>query len=199
MARRSDHTREELKEMAIQAGVQLIESVGFKAFSARQVATRIGYTIGTIYNVFGTHDNLMLNINATTLDRWFEGMEGAVTANGVEGLIQMARYYIRFSREHSGIWTALFEHHMEKDAGLPDWYQAKMQRFFALVARLVMPLMGGDPHRAVSASHILWSGIHGIAILSLSGKLELVGTEAAETLAERFIRDYVRGVTAHTE
>lgn len=182
--------------MAIEAGIQLIEEEGFSAFSARQVASRIGYTIGTIYNVFGTYDNLLLHINAATLDRWFAGMEAAVTTDGVEGLMEMARYYIRFSREHQGVWTALFEHHMEKDAALPDWYQAKMQRFFALVTRLIMPLLGGDPHRAVTSSHILWSGIHGIAVLSLSGKLELVGTEATETLAEHFIRDYMRGVVS---
>ncbi|HEV3447204.1 MAG TPA: helix-turn-helix domain-containing protein, partial [Gemmataceae bacterium] len=68
MARRSDHTREELKDLAIQAAIALIEADGIGQFSARQVAARIGYTVGTLYNVFGSYDELLLNVNARTVD-----------------------------------------------------------------------------------------------------------------------------------
>ena len=53
MARRNDHTRDELKEMAISAGQSIIIHEGFNKFSARKVARNIGYTVGTIYNIVG--------------------------------------------------------------------------------------------------------------------------------------------------
>jgi hypothetical protein len=44
MARRSDHSKDELKEMAITAGYNIIRSQSFSKFSARKVASEIGYT-----------------------------------------------------------------------------------------------------------------------------------------------------------
>ena len=56
MGRRSDHSREELRELILKAGETLMAEVGFADFSAREVAKRIGYSIGTIHNVFGSVD-----------------------------------------------------------------------------------------------------------------------------------------------
>ena len=67
MARRSDHTREELTELAIDAALALIEADGFAQFSARQVAAKIGYTVGTLYNVFGSYDSLLLHVQSQAL------------------------------------------------------------------------------------------------------------------------------------
>ncbi|MES2985279.1 MAG: hypothetical protein V4735_08845 [Pseudomonadota bacterium] len=48
MARRYDHSKEALQEMAISAGQSIIQSQGFGKFSARKVAAEIGYTVGTV-------------------------------------------------------------------------------------------------------------------------------------------------------
>jgi len=68
MGRRYDHTRKELKEMAIKAGTKLIEDKGLQNCSARKIAKKIGYSVGTLYNVFENYDDLVLHINAVTLD-----------------------------------------------------------------------------------------------------------------------------------
>ena len=52
MARRSDHSREELREMAITAAEQIVVEQGYEGLSARKVAAAIGYTVGTLYLVF---------------------------------------------------------------------------------------------------------------------------------------------------
>ena len=54
--------------MAILMGNQMIAEAGFAAFSARKLAHKMGYTVGTIYNVFGTHECLIASINGHTLD-----------------------------------------------------------------------------------------------------------------------------------
>ena len=71
MGRRSDHTRSELKQLFVEEGRRQLGEVGLARFSARDVAKRVGYSIGTIYNVFGSYDGLILAINARTLDLWF--------------------------------------------------------------------------------------------------------------------------------
>jgi len=196
MARRADHTRKELTELALNAGLELIRKEGFSNFSARKVASQIGYTIGTIYNVFGSYDDFILHINARTLDEWYGVMEAAIAADkGKHPLRAMARAYIEYSSTHYEQWIALFEHHMSHKRSLPKWYMPKMARFFALVETPLLPMLNNNYRKAKRAARILWAGIHGICVLSLSGKLDLVEADSAQILAMSFIDHYIAGLT----
>ncbi|MES2985245.1 MAG: TetR/AcrR family transcriptional regulator [Pseudomonadota bacterium] len=195
MARRYDHSREDLQEMAIQAGRSIIQSQGFGKFSARQVAAEIGYTVGTVYNLFGSHDNLILHINARTLDTWFEDLQHTFAARkrppSFEGL---ALYYIDYSAAHYNEWMALFEHSLPPDTPMPEWYIPKMRRFFELLEGMVLPYVKNNRRKARRAARVLWAGIHGICMLSLSRKLDLIDSESAKTLAKSFVENYLRGL-----
>src|SRR4051812_50228267 len=57
-----------------------MHEVGFAHFSAREVAKRVGYSIGTVYNVFGSYDALILAINGRTLELWLDFLEGRLAA-----------------------------------------------------------------------------------------------------------------------
>ncbi len=195
MARRYDHSREQLMEMAILAGHRLIVNEGFSKFSARKVAAEIGYTVGTIYNLFGSHDNLILHINALTLDQWFEDLQRLVRSRKKPSSFEdLALYYIAYSTAHYNAWMALFEHTLPLDMPLPEWYAPKMRRFFELLETMVLPYVNGNRRRARRAARVLWAGIHGICILSLSRKLDLIDSESARVLAKSFIKNYLRGL-----
>jgi AcrR family transcriptional regulator len=60
MGRRSDHTRSELTELFVAEGRRQLARTGLAGFSARDVAKRVGYSIGTLYNVFGSYDGLVV-------------------------------------------------------------------------------------------------------------------------------------------
>jgi AcrR family transcriptional regulator len=59
-----------LQELILAEGQRLLAEVGYARFSAREVAKRIGYSIGTIYNVFGSHDALLTALNSRTFVLW---------------------------------------------------------------------------------------------------------------------------------
>lgn len=196
MARRADHTRKELTELAVTAGLELIKKEGFSRFSARRLAARIGYTVGTLYNVFGSYDAMMLHINARTLDEWYAAMRTALEKNRKGNPLHvLAKAYIDYSRTHHRQWTVLFEYSVSEDFALPEWYAQKMARFFALAQDLLYPLVNKDRRKAGRTAHVLWAGIHGICVLSLSGKLSLMREDSAEALALSFIDNYMVGLT----
>ena len=196
MARRADHTREELIKLAVKAGSELINKEGFSRFSARRVAARIGYTVGTLYHVFGSYDDLILHINAQTLDDWYAVMEAALEKTAPKDpLHRLAQAYMEYSKANYQRWTALFEHHVDEGRNVPDWYMAKMARFFTLVEKPLLALVSNNRRKAKRAARVLWAGIHGICILSLSGKLDLVEADSAGTLAISFIDNYMAGLT----
>ena len=72
MARRSDHSREELYDMALEAARQIAEKEGLRGLKARRIARDIGYTIGTLYNLFEDLDDLIVHLNGRTLDDLYQ-------------------------------------------------------------------------------------------------------------------------------
>ena len=196
MARRADHSREELTGLAIEAGRDILIKEGFSGFSARKVAAKIGYTVGTLYNVFGSYDEMILQINARTLDDWFAFMTQALAKHRSKGALHaLAKAYIEYSRTHYPLWRVLFEYQLEGDKAVPDWYAQKLARFFTQTEEELQPLLGKDKKKVRRAAHVLWAGIHGVCVLSLSGKLALVDAEAPEVLALSFIDHYMAGLT----
>ncbi len=196
MARRSDHTRAQLKEMAVTAGLEIVRDGGWAASAPGGVAARIGYTVGTLYHVFGSYDDLVLAMNARTLDHWFEYTGRALRgrAKGGDPIRALARSYIRYSRAHPNEWLALFELRIAEDKRIPAWYAAKMARFFDLLEGLLLPALRNDRKKAKRAARVLWAGIHGICILAMSKKLDMVGSESAGTLAESLVDNYMAGL-----
>ena len=196
MARRSDHTREELTENAIDAALALIEEEGFGAFSARQVAAKIGYTVGTLYNVFGSYDSLLLHVNARTLDHWYEFLQARLKRGKAEPLRVLARGYVDYARTHHNRWLALFEHHRDESMPAPAWYENRIKRFFAMLEDAMPAAAHRDRRKAKRDAQVLWAGIHGISILSLTGRFDLVGAETTEALVSTLVDNYLNGFEA---
>jgi AcrR family transcriptional regulator len=196
MARRSDHTRKELEQLALEAGAQIIAEEGFANFSARKVARKIGYTIGTIYNVFESHDDFILHINATTLRDMASFIRSNVKqdSEGEEAVGQIANAYLCFTKENYNRWSALFEYRLPQGMAVPSWYMEEIRSLFDMVEHAVLPLCRGDRSKASRAAKTLWASIHGICQLGLTGRLDTVEAEATETLVDSLIKNYLKGL-----
>src|SRR6266446_5278348 len=83
MGRRSDHTLEQIKDMAISAAEKIVRKKGVEEISTRKIAAEIGYTSGTLYLVFRNLDDLLLHVNGRTLERLRDSLSG-VTVQAYE-------------------------------------------------------------------------------------------------------------------
>jgi AcrR family transcriptional regulator len=200
MARRSDHSREELREMAITAAEQIVVEQGYEGLSARKVAAAIGYTVGTLYLVFENLDDLILHINARTLDRLHANMNASQTRckDASDCLLQLGQVYIRFADDDPHRWAMVFEHRFSEDQVVPAWYQEKIARMFALVEEGLEPLAGQHTREAITqASRALWGGVHGICILALNDNLGVTGVDSVQDLTRTLITNYLKGFTGN--
>lgn len=196
MARRNDHTREELMEMAISAGQKIISEDGFDQFSARKVAKEIGYTVGTIYNIFDSHNDLILHINSATLDDMYAFITHKMNKkhSGNNAIKNLFSYYIMFAQENYNRWSALFEFNIPQGDSLPDWQTNKILALFALVETLLLPIVNNDKEKAERYSRALWAGAHGICQLGITGKLGQVSTDSIHVLANSLIDNFINGI-----
>ena len=140
MGRRSDHSREELRELALRAAEKVVERDGLRELSARQVARKIGYAVGTLYNLFEDFDDLVIQVNARTLDALHQDLTQELErARGQGAVLALALRYSIFVVNHSKRWNALFEHSLPAGRELPPWYQEKIQRLLGILAAALAP------------------------------------------------------------
>lgn len=196
MARRSDHSREEIREMALEAAEKLIAEQGSKALSARKLASAIGYTVGTLYLVFENLDDLILQVNARTLDRLHARMLEALAPldDPTERILMLGHSYIAFADAHPHHWELVFEHRLPPEKEPPQWYKDKVRRMFALVETELEPLAAGRGSKAITqAAAALWSGVHGICILAISKQLDVAGVDSVQDLTHSLMSNYLKG------
>ncbi|MDP6705837.1 MAG: TetR-like C-terminal domain-containing protein [Alphaproteobacteria bacterium] len=196
MARRSDHSREELFELAIAAARKCAERDGLKGITARNVAHEIGYSPGTLYNVFEDLDDLVTHLNGRTLEELSAALVGAAdNPDPRTALRTLARRYIAFTRARPRLWSVLLEHGPGEDARLPESYYDKVRDLMGLVEKALAPLFSprAAKRRATSA-RLLWSALHGICSLEGAGKLDR--DETVESLVECLIEHHVLGLEA---
>lgn len=196
MARRSDHSRDQIHEMALSATERIVREQGYQGLSARKVAGAIGYTVGTLYLVFDNLDDLILQVNGRTLDRLHARMvqEQAKQEQAKERLLQLGHSYIQFACEEPHAWQMIFEHRLTGEREIPGWFQLKVARMFALVETGLEPLAAQhSPGEIALAARALWSGVHGVCILAVSDKLDVVGVESVQNLTDLLVGNFLKG------
>ncbi|MGZ8346185.1 MAG: TetR/AcrR family transcriptional regulator, partial [Allosphingosinicella sp.] len=125
MGRRSDHSRKELEALIAAEGHRLLAETGFARFSAREVAKRIGYSIGTLYNVFGNLDRLLLALNGRTLELWSADLRARLEATGSDRIEALVFGYFAFAETHRNLWMAIYDHRLAPGERIPDDFAAR--------------------------------------------------------------------------
>ncbi|MDD3019737.1 MAG: TetR/AcrR family transcriptional regulator [Alphaproteobacteria bacterium] len=209
MARRNDHSREELKELILDAAWDIVAVNGASSLTARGIGKKIGYAAGTIYNIFPAMEVLHLHLNARTMDMLFEKLEKTACKKGgtfEEKLFQLACSYIRFSERYHPFWMALFATDIQGCKKNHSWYEEKIEKIFEPLEMILKQYLRGKNARQIEAdSYILWSSVHGLVYLWVTGKSSYLeagqsqrksGKGALEKAISLLISTYVAGISA---
>jgi AcrR family transcriptional regulator len=188
MARRADHTREELHRMALDAAREIADAEGLRGIKARKIMDKIGYTVGTLYQLFDDLDDLIVHMNAETLDALYETCSSVSFDSSPEiSLRELANRYIRYTNDHPRLWNALLEHQLPEGKEMPEWYDARVMRLLALVAKTLAPFFReGEEDERLHEARLLWASLYGITSLESAGKIGK--HETSESMVDSLIR-----------
>jgi len=192
VGRRSDHTQEQLKELIIRASIKLITDIGPSAFGTRAIAKEIGYSFGTIYHVYGDLKTLRYHVKGRILDNLYDSM-----ATGMDEVEAKAEYlvdsYINLFEQKHFLWAFVFGLPSDPKELTPPWYIEKVENLFSLVIRAFSPITQNQKEAEIAARTI-WPSIHGICVLAMAGKLDIVCSESPKELAHRQLAIYMEGL-----
>ena len=200
MGRRSSHKPDELRELIITAATEVIDRQGLVGLSAREIARKISYSPGTIYNIFEDLDDVILTIEQRQLDRLALTLSQVPrSADPVRHLRDLAAAYLAFTQEKPRLWNLLLEHYMPTDWQVPAPFQAKLESLMDEVGTAVVALTGSkDAEFSQQHARVLWAGVHGITSLATAAKMTNITQENARTLVDDLVVNYATGLEANS-
>lgn len=167
---------------------------GLSGITMRKLGAAIGYAPNSIYHAVGDMDQVILRLNAQTLGRLTRALKRRIADAGSaeDKALAIVDGYLAFVRQNHRLWAILTDYTLRNAQPLPDWYQTALSTPLHLVGEALAPLFPdpGDRRRSVAA---LWAALHGIAALSLTGKLGLVTSDEAGDLGRLVVRRYLAG------
>lgn len=196
MARRADHNREELQDLILTAARRIVAQEGVRALTARKVAQSIGYSPGTLYNLFDNIDDLVVHVNGGTLDALFAALKRApVTGQAEADVAALCARYLAFLDDNPDLCELLFEYAYAPDYLLPDWYRRRIGQGLEILAAALSPAFpAGHDREKAEAARTLWASLQGICALSRNGKLDAVGGQSRETMTRSLVTNFVAGL-----
>lgn len=196
MARRNDHSHDEIRDMILNAAETIIMDNGLKGLSTRKVTSDIGYTVGTLYLVFKNLDDLVTHINARTLNRLYQLLTGDDTKNlkNKERLLRLGQIYVNFAYADQHRWALIYEHRYSKNDAIPSWYKKNIQKMFTIVEEALKPLAPTRTDSEITqAASSLWAGVHGICMLGITRKLNCIDMDCVLKRVDILINNFLKG------
>lgn len=197
MARRSDHSRDELRRMIVTEGHRHMADVGYARFSAREIAKRIGYSVGTVYNVCSDHDHLVMAINTRTFSIWAEYVNLALGASEGDRIRDLVAAYFGFAKEHRRLWEAIYDHHLPADVPIPkdqDEQRGRLTDIIVAEISAVLPIYGKE--RSARLARSLIATVHGHCVMDLSGSFSRMGERMPFEAALSRVRESIEAARA---
>lgn len=197
MGRRSDHTRAELEALIVDEGRRQLAEVGLARFSARDVAKHIGYSIGTLYNVFGSYDGLMLAINGRTMTLWAAQLRARLALSDDDRIATLVQGYFEFALQQPKAWIAIYEHHMADGGPAPEWYQGLAGDLMQITAQeIAAALPEARPEELLPLARSLVATVHGHCVFALYRTFSMLGETAPVDAALARVREAIAAARA---
>ncbi|MGE5266864.1 MAG: TetR/AcrR family transcriptional regulator [Deltaproteobacteria bacterium] len=166
--------REALRGVLLEKAGRIVADEGLAAVQARRLAAEGGCSVGTLYNIFGDRDGLILAINRETLTALSKPLEVARASSAQAGLearlLALAYAYTTFALENRNRWLAVFEFRLPDDKPLPADFESERARLFDLLVETIGRDVPDDAQRT-TAARALFGAAHGILHLAVNNRL----------------------------
>ena len=194
-------SRDELREKLILATIDRLAASGVSGVRARDLASEVGCAVGTIYNLVGDLDDLILLACARTLEEFkvfaidrFQNEE----ANGVtdlELLEALAASYVDFAFLHRKRWQTVFEVSYEENSHFQQIFVSSQRQLLDLIVKTLLKINADmDQKETAYIGRALWASVHGIAMLAMGNPKNVLTREKILEQCNRIIHPVAESI-----
>jgi len=193
--------RDEMREKLILATIDRLDASGISGVHARDLASEIGCAVGTIYNLVGDLDNLILLACARTLEEHqvyvtnYFSEEKAKGATNLQLLEALGASYVDFSSLHRLRWQAVFEVRYEEDSDFHKTYATGQRQLLSLIVDVLKDINSDvDEKELADIGRALWASVHGITMLAVSNPRGALSREKILIQCNRIIHPVIENL-----
>jgi AcrR family transcriptional regulator len=168
---RRERERAQRHQLIVTAARELAETEGWEAVTTRRLAERVEYSQPVLYSHF---DGKTAIVSAVAMDGFGELAADLRRARlaGPEALRAVCRAYLDFATERPALYQAMFVLPTDlkfASAETPPLLRACFDEFVSCFRE--------DNDRRELFAEVIWSALHGLAVLSDSGRIPPAGQE----------------------
>lgn len=165
----------DFRERLCDAAEKLFAEKGLEAVTMRHLATALGVSPMTPYRYFADKDAILAAVRARAFDRHAEAMEAAwkdTPGDPPARAEATRRAYIDFALQNPEAYKLMFDVRQAGAEAYPDLVRASSRSRRTMTQHLrVLRDAGRFDGDIETAGHVFWAGLHGAAMLQLSGML----------------------------
>ena len=169
---RRERERAHRHQLIITAARELAEAEGWEAVTTRRLAERVEYSQPVLYSHFNGKDAI---VSAVALDGMIElaaDLRRARQATPDQALRAVCGAYLAFATRQPALYQAMFILPTDLKFGSAETPPPLRAAFGEFVS-----CFRSDNERRERFAEVLWSALHGIAVLSDSGRIPAEGQE----------------------
>lgn len=164
---RRERERADRRRLIVTTARTLAEAEGWDAVTTRRLSTEIEYSQPVLYKHFAGMEQIA---EAVALDGFVELADAIRTAADGSGdeLTRVARAYLDFARDHPAVYDAMFTRTTTLHFAAQDTPPQLGAAFAALSEAVGRAAEKSD---ADTLTEVFWAALHGLVILSRTGRL----------------------------
>lgn len=193
MTRKTELSHTDLTRRALDEAERLVRHGGRQALSMRLIAKAASCASGTLYNVIGDLDDIILRLNARTTGALADHLEASTVAceSPVKCIYAMAHAYVEMGETNAQLWSLLFEYRLPEGRELPDWYREVLARPIENVHAIARSAFATERECAEFVANI-WTALHGVVALAITDKLSILIDQSSHDFVDDLVAMHLR-------
>ncbi|MFA5955323.1 TetR/AcrR family transcriptional regulator [Hyphomicrobium sp.] len=204
MGRRSVHSPEELRQLILDASQTIVERNGITGLSAREIARMIGYSPGTLYNIFENLDDVLLTLQVQLMGRTVEHLKHVpLGSDGEKNIEDLAYAYVDFALVNRRMWNLFLAHNLPAGKTVPAPFHDYTNTLVGIVKSALAPIAPNIPRENLdTTARAFLAGINGITAFAATEKGVYLTPATAQAYAKELTSTFLKGLrcrSAHAQ
>jgi AcrR family transcriptional regulator len=196
MGRRSVHSPEELRQLILDASQTIVERSGITGLSAREIARMIGYSPGTLYNIFENLDDVLLTMQVQLMGRTVEHLKRVPLGDdGEKNIDALMNAYVDFALVNRRMWNLFLAHNLPPTVTMPAPFRDYTNILVDLVRAALTPIAPNASRESLDATaRALWAGVNGITAIAATEKGVYLTPATAQAYTKELTSNFIKGL-----
>ena len=195
MARRTKYQKNVYQQKLVKYGLSIINS-GNSKVTIRELSRLSNISIGTVYNIFPNHDDLVFHIKSVILEQLLEcfSRPDLSKKDYKESINELSHIFFDYINDNNLLWSFLISTPISSNR-IPDWYQEKIRNILNILSNEFKKIPHISTEKIELSTIIFWSNLQGLSLICENNKLQLVTSQTFEKIINTFVETFLNGIT----